>query len=450
MRSVTLAREICMPYLHFPTLRSTYTDLTASTLVAMTCVALLGTCDTKIEELLYLRNVICEANVEVMLIDVGRSPTDHQLITVSQASLLSTYTGDKNVAEQERGEFVKIMAVCATKAVKLLHEQGSIHGIVAIGGSGGTSIASSVMRNALPIGFPKLIVSTIASGDTGPIVGETDISLMYSVVDISGLNEILRDILSNAATAIASMALGYSRREPRATSRKRKRVGITMFGVTTPAVDEIRKYLESRYAIDTFVFHATGHGGMAMERLIQEGRIDAVLDLTTTEICDHITGGVMSAGPKRLEAAAAAGIPNIVSVGATDMTNFGPLKTVPERFKDRKLYEHNPVITLMRTSQKEAAQVGEFIVSKLKTHAKDPRMIEVWLPKGGISMIGIHGGPFADGEADAVLFEAIESGLAHSEISVVKDDRAINDVGFARDIAEALAAKLALVPVLME
>lgn len=180
-----------------------------------------------------------------------------------------------------------------------------------------------------------------------------------------------------------------------------------------------------------------------MERLIQEGRINAVLDLTTTEICDHITGGVMSAGPQRLEAAAGAGIPNIVSVGATDMTNFRPLDTVPERYKNRRLYEHNPVVTLMRTLPQEAAQVGDFIVSKLKTHAKDPNMVEVWLPKGGISMIATPGGPFADEDADATLFQVIENGLAHSGIRIMKDDRAVNDPNFARDIAEALAAKLA-------
>lgn len=224
----------------------------------MACIALLGTCDTKLEELLFLRETMCKSNVEVMLIDVGRSCVDHQFITISQASLLSRYGDGKSTAKQERGEVVKIMAGCASKAVELLHTKSAIHGIIAVGGSGGTSIAATVMRNALPIGFPKLIVSTIASGDTGPIIGETDISLMYSVVDISGLNEILSDILSNAATAIAGMAIGYLERSRQASSRARKRVGVTMFGVTTPAVDEIRRYLESKHDIDTFMFHATG------------------------------------------------------------------------------------------------------------------------------------------------------------------------------------------------
>jgi uncharacterized protein (UPF0261 family) len=408
----------------------------------MARVALLGTCDTKLDELLYLRDVIREARVEVMLIDVGRSPVNNEAITVMQADLLRKYGAGQDVANQERGEVVKIMAECATKAVESLYEENFIQGIVAAGGSGGTSIAATAMRDALPVGFPKLIVSTIASGDTGPIVGETDITLMYSVVDVAGLNDVLRNVLSNAGSAVAGMALGYSQRCQRPNSRTKKRVGITMFGVTTPAVDAIRKHLESKYDVEVFVFHATGHGGKAMERLIREGRIDGVLDLTTTEICDHLTGGAMSAGSKRLEAAAKAGIPNIVSVGATDMSNFGPPNSVPERYKDRKLYEHNSVVTLMRTSPEEAAQVGDFIASKLKTYSKDLSAVEVWLPKGGISMIATPGGPFADKEADGRMFEAIEEGLKESGIRIIEDTRAINDEGFARDIAEALAAKL--------
>lgn len=408
----------------------------------MVSIALLGTCDTKLEELLFLRNVILEANVRVILIDVGRSSTSHEAITISQLDLFKRYAEIETLDGRERGDVIQIMADCATKAVRCLKEERSIQGIIAAGGSGGTSLAASVMRDALPIGFPKLIVSTIASGDTGPIVGETDISLMYSVVDVAGLNQVLRDVLCNAGAAIAGMATAFSRTTQRAVSATQKRVGITMFGVTTPAVDKIREHLEAEYDVEIFVFHATGHGGRGMERLIHEGRLDAVLDLTTTEICDHITGGVMSAGPTRLEAAATAGIPNIVSVGATDMTNFGPISTVPERYKSRNLYEHNPVVTLMRTSQQEAAQVGEFIAAQLRSHAKNPDMIQVWLPKGGVSMIATPDGPFADREADATLFQVIKDGLANSGIKVVEDERAINDAGFAHAIAEALALML--------
>ncbi len=207
----------------------------------------------------------------------------------------------------------------------------------------------------------------------------------------------------------------------RSSGPGKKRVGITMFGVTTPAVDTVRRYLGSRYDIETYVFHATGHGGKAMERLVREGKLHAVLDLTTTEICDFITGGVMSAGPTRLDAAVEAGIPTILSLGAVDMTNFGPRSTVPERYKDRKLYEHNPVVTLMRSSADEYRQIGKFICDKLAA-ARNPSMIEFWIPKGGVSLLSKPGGPFEDAAANSVLFGTILTGLASTGIRVVEDD----------------------------
>ncbi|KAF2850338.1 UPF0261-domain-containing protein [Plenodomus tracheiphilus IPT5] len=351
----------------------------------MRTIVILGTCDTKLDELLFLRSEVLRQNVNVTLIDVGRHPIKHDAISMGQRKLLQDYGSNEELGQLPRGEVIKIMATCATTAVKRIFKAGQAHGIIAAGGSGGTSLAAQVMRDALPIGVPKLIVSTIASGDTGPIVRETDITLMYSVVDVAGLNQVLRNILSNAGAAIVGMAQAYALRAQKSEPSSKKRVGMTMFGVTTPAVDTIRNHLESSYDIEIYVFHATGHGGKAMERLIREGGLDAVLDLTTTEVCDHVTGGVMSAGPHRLEAAAEAGIPNIISIGATDMSNFGPINTVPERYKDRTLYEHNPVVTLMRTSKEEAGQVGAFIAAKIRKHAKDPRAIEVWLPKGGWS-----------------------------------------------------------------
>jgi uncharacterized protein (UPF0261 family) len=407
-------------------------------------VLLLGTCDTKLEELLFLRKEIERNNAHVTLMDVGRAHTEHDAITIGQNQLLNDHGGVEDVSKLPRGEVIKTMAACATKAVRRLFEEGTIQAVINAGGSGGTSLAAEVMRTALPIGFPKLIVSTVASGDTGPIVGETDITMMYSVVDVAGLNQVLRNVLSNAGAAIAGMARAYASRQQGDVRSKKKRVGITMFGVTTPAVDSIRTHLESNYDIETYVFHATGHGGKAMERLVKEGGLDAILDLTTTEICDHITGGVMSAGEHRLEAAAEAGIPNIVSVGATDMTNFGPMNTVPERYKDRKLYEHNPVVTLMRTSVDEATQVGKFIATKLTKHAKNPGAVQVWFPKGGISMIAVPDGPFQDEKADAAMFDALRRDLQDSSIEVIEDERAINDESFAHDIAEALVAKMGI------
>jgi uncharacterized protein (UPF0261 family) len=411
-------------------------------------VVLLGTCDTKLKELLFLRDEIERCDVNVILMDVGRSNTEHENINISQLQLLSDYGNRRYVSDLPRGEVIETMAACARKAVRKLFDEAKIHGIINAGGSGGTSLAAEVMRTALPIGFPKMIVSTVASGDTGPIVGETDITMMYSVVDVAGLNQVLRNILSNAGAAIAGMSRAFLFREEQnregTKGESRKRVGITMFGVTTPAADTIRIHLEERYEIETFVFHATGHGGRAMERLIKEAALDAILDLTITEICDHITGGVMSAGEHRLEAAASAGIPNIISVGATDMTNFGPITTVPERYKDRKLYEHNPVVTLMRTSPSEAQEVGSFIAEKLRKYTKDTKMVEVWLPKGGISMLSTSGGPFEDREADEKMFEAIREGLEGSGIGIVERSEAVNDEVFAIAIAEAFVRKMGL------
>jgi len=417
-------------------------------------VALIGTCDTKLEELLYLRGEIARRGVDVMLIDVGRKPIQHDAMTIMQSDLLTQHASGKSTADMPRADVIKTMSDCATKAVKELHSNHRIHGIIAAGGSGGSSLAAAVMREAVPIGFPKLIVSTVASGDTGPLIGETDISMMYSVVDVAGLNSVLRDILSNAGASIAAAAKVYAERLSRHPSESeataaRKRIGITMFGVTTPGVDAARRYLESTYpdAVEVYIFHATGHGGKAMERLVREGRLDGVLDFTTTEICDLITGGNMSAGPHRLEAAAEAGIPYILSLGALDMSNFGPLATVPSSYREeekRKLYEHNPVVTLMRTSVEESRQIAEHICTKLRKHAKDPKQIAVWLPKGGVSMISTPGGPFEDAQADEALFSGMVEGLKGSGISVVEDERDINDVTFAKDITAELATMLEL------
>ncbi|KAK8169971.1 hypothetical protein IWX90DRAFT_414344 [Phyllosticta citrichinensis] len=417
-------------------------------------IILLGTCDTKLPELLCLRDqILRHPGTYVTLIDVGRQHVENAAITIPQSLLVQKYGRDAPVAELSRGELNRYMATCATDAVRALVEQptgpmGAPHGIVSLGGSGGTSLAASVMRNALPLGFPKLITSTIASGDTGPVVGEADITLMYSVVDVAGLNELLRNILSNTAGAIFGMASAYERmlqekrdmsRETSGTSRKKVRVGITMFGVTTKSVDEIRAHLTANRDIDfeVFVFHATGHGGRAMERLVEEGRLDAIIDLTTTEICDYICGGNMSAGPTRLEAAIKAEIPLVLSVGATDMVNFGPPSQIPSQYRGRKLYEHNPSVTLMRTNAEEARSVGAFVADKLKMH-KRASMVEVWLPNGGVSALSEAGGPFQDGDVDAALFSAVEQGLQGTSIRVVSDDRAINDKSFAVDVADSL------------
>ncbi len=416
----------------------------------MPTVAVIGTCDTKFDELRFLRDRVQEnESVKAIMIDVGWRATENSDITISQPELISKYGEGKDVSSLSRGTFIDFIATCAAKAVKELYDSQSIDGIVSAGGSGGTSLVSSVMRDVLPIGFPKLIVSTIASGDTEPIVGETDIALMYSVVDVAGLNHILKGILSNAGAAISAAAVSYSNRVASASkttseaSSEKKRVGITMFGVTTPGVDAIRFHLESNYPVETYVFHATGRGGRAMERLVREGTLDAVIDLTTTEIADYIVGGVMPAGEDRLDAAIQKGIPNIVSLGATDMINFGARDTVPDSLKDRTIVEHNSLVTLVRTSPEDCTKIGQFIAEKLrKTNV--PEKTQVWIPKGGVSMLAVPGQAFADAAADAALFDAVREGLKETGIEIKEDERDVNNADMSKEIADSLAKKLGL------
>ncbi|CZR54197.1 related to UPF0261 domain protein [Phialocephala subalpina] len=415
-------------------------------------IILAGTLDTKLQEFLYIHQQLqglsttTSSPLKITLIDCGRTNTQHEAITISQNDLVTRYgeTEPKDLSKMQRGEIIKYMIHCCTGCVKDLIKDGPVHGILGAGGSGGTSLVSAVMRDAAPLGLPKLIVSTVASGDTGPIVGETDITLMNSVVDIAGSNELLLNVLSNAAGAMVGMSAAYERileQRRKEVAQKAKRVthiGITMFGVTTPCVNYITQHLTEKYPVEIYIFHATGHGGKAMERLVEEGRLDAVLDLTTTEICDHLCGGNMSAGPRRLETALSAGIPNIISLGATDMVNFGARSTVPAGYQNRLLLEHNPTVTLMRTMKEECEAIGKFVVEKIKTRAKNPEMVEVWIPQGGVSIVSTPGQPFADPEADAALAEAIRKGLDGTNIRIVEDMRHINEKGFAIDIADSL------------
>lgn len=427
-------------------------------------IVILGTCDTKLHELLYLRSQIqaCSkdsSKTRITLVDAGRSPVQHEHITITQDTLTSQYApsnSPKDVSELPRGEVITHMIACASNYLRSAYQAGlkdsskAIHGIVSAGGTGNTSLASAVMRAVLPIGFPKLIVSTNASADVSPVVGETDIVMMPSIVDIAGDNELLRRILGNAAGAIVGMSEAYERSlaspsDPSAGDEaKKKRVGLSMFGVTTPAVEKLRNYLESNYPISCYIFHMTGTGGRAMERLVSEGALDAVVDVTTTEICDHICGGVMDAGPHRLEAALKAGIPYIISLGALDMCNFGPKKTVPEKYRERKLFEHNPTVTLMRTNVEESRKIGEFIVEKVTKFAKDRSKVQVVMPLGGVSVIATPGAAFHDAKADEVLFSTVRDGLKDSGVIVVEDERAINDEGSAIDLGKRAVDVMAL------
>ncbi|KAI1401741.1 hypothetical protein F4819DRAFT_312720 [Hypoxylon fuscum] len=403
-------------------------------------IAVIGTFDTKLEEYLYLRSQVLEndPSVNVVLVDAGRTATEHRHITIPQADVLKASGYGAGIDSLSRAQVIDVMISGAKVVIRQLHNRGEIQAIIGLGGSCGTSIAAAVMQE-LPLNFPKLIVSTVASGDTSSYVAETDITMMYSVVDIAGLNEVLRAVVDNAAAAIAGMARAYAKRITKRMGMSDKRgVGITMFGVTTKGVEPARKYFE-RKGEDVYVFHATGAGGRAMERLVKEGRLWGVLDLTTTELADELVGGVFSAGSSRLTAAAKAGVPQIVSVGALDMVNFGPKDTVPEKFQGRKLFEHNPSVTLIRTTPQECEALGRTIAQRLKENCTNPKAIEVWLPLRGISAVSTEGQPFHDKVADEALFTAIKKGLQGSGINVVEVDADINDAKWSEGLATRLS-----------
>ena len=330
-------------------------------------------------------------------------------------------------AAGDRGAATAAMGRGAAALLTRLHAEGRLHGVLGIGGSGGTSIVTSAMR-ALPVGVPKLMVSTVASGDTRPYVGAVDVTMMYSVVDIAGINSISARILSNAAGAIAGMVQASV-----PELEHRPLVGASMFGVTTPGVTRARERLEE-LGYEVLVFHATGTGGQSMEALVAGGFLSGVLDMTTTELADDLVGGVLSAGPDRLEAAGAAGLPQVVSLGALDMVNFGPRETVPARFEDRTLYVHNPTVTLMRTSPEECRELGRRVGRKLSA-ARGPTAL--FVPLKGVSMIATPGQPFHDPVAD----EALRAGLAETlkpQVEVHDLDLDVNDERFAVAMANRL------------
>ncbi|PYH46205.1 Tm-1-like ATP-binding domain-containing protein [Aspergillus saccharolyticus JOP 1030-1] len=405
-------------------------------------VLLIGTCDTKLTELQYTRAQLLSTNTttstRVLLLDIGREPTSHPEIDIPE-------TPTEAYAAHERQDYMQKVTEFTTHHVQRLYESHQIHAILALGGSCGTTVAAAAMRDALPIGFPKLMLSTMASGNIAPYVQETDITMMYSVVDIAGTNSILTRILDNAAAAAGAMAEAYFHRQQQQPdnrgqqSTRRRRIGITMFGVTTPCVDAMQKLLTQnpKTASEVYIFHATGSGGKAMERLIREGQLDAVIDLTTSEVVDEKVGGVLSAGPQRLDAAAARGIPQVVSVGACDMVNHGTRETVPEKFKGRRIFEHNKTVTLVRTSPEENQKVGEFIAEKLRAATRPDRVVVV-LPMGGVSQLDKDGGPYWDPEADEVLFDTVEKGLKGSGVEVIRREEHVNDEAFARVLVETL------------
>jgi len=396
----------------------------------MATVVLIGTLDTKGYEYDYVRSRVRERGLDVVLVDVGVLAPPLVAPDIHRDEVARAVGADARAlaAAGDRGAAVETMARGAAEVVKRLHAEGQLDAILGLGGSGGSTLITHAMRQ-LPVGVPKLMVSTVASGDTRPYVGAVDITMMYSVVDIAGLNGLSKRILSNAAGAIAGMATAAVPRE----GGGKTLVGATMFGVTTPCVTAARERLEE-LGYEVLVFHATGTGGQSMEALVDGGFLAGVLDITTTELADDLVGGVFSAGPDRLETAGIHGLPQVVSLGALDMVNFGPMDTVPSQFKNRLLYKHNATVTLMRTTPEENTELGRRIARKLNG-ARGP--VILYIPLKGVSAIDVEGQPFYDPAADAALVAALRETLdPHVEVREMNTD--INDPAFARAMADAL------------
>jgi uncharacterized protein (UPF0261 family) len=390
-------------------------------------VYVIGTMDTKGEELRFARDCVLRAGAEVVLVDVGTKGAGEGA-DVTAAAIAAHHPGGAAavLGGSDRGAAVAAMAEALTR---FLATRSDIGAVLGLGGSGNTALVTQAMR-ALPIGTPKLMVSTVASGNTAPYVGPTDLAMMYSVVDVAGINGISRRVIANAAHAAAGMALHAP---PSASGAEKPGLGITMFGVTTAAVTMLREALDAEY--ECYVFHATGTGGQSMEKLADSGLVRALIDLTTTEVPDFLVGGVFPCTEDRFGAAIRTKLPYVGSVGAVDMVNFGAKETVPAAFAQRKLYVHNPQVTLMRTTPAENKAVGEWIVARLNRMEGPVRFL---LPLGGVSAIDVPGMPFHDPEADAALFAAIRSGFAHApHRKLIEVEAAINDRAFADAVLAA-------------
>ena len=406
-------------------------------------IVLFGTFDTKLQPLLLLHELIVShtPSPAVMLMDVGRTP-------VARADIPHV-SGASNSIAVDRSEAVTELAGHMAEHLRRLHAAGAIHGAISLGGSCGTALAATAMqRAALPIGFPKVIVSTMAGGDVSPYVGDSDIVLMPSIVDIAGSNTLLSRILANAAAAITGMAFAIATTAVAPSPPTKKAVAISMFGITTPAVTEAQRFLE-RHGLEVYVFHATGAGGSTMERLAAAGHFQGVLDLTTTELADELFGGVLSAGPDRLTVATRCGVPQVVSVGATDCINFGPLDTLPASLRaagngGRTIVVHNPSVTLMRTDRDECRVLGSHLAQKLRPAGARAAVV---LPTQGVSALSAKGGAFCHPEADEALRDELKRGLDGSGVVVVEEDMAINDTGFGEKMATRLVSMMDTQPV---
>ncbi|MCE9657141.1 MAG: Tm-1-like ATP-binding domain-containing protein [Burkholderiales bacterium] len=384
-----------------------------------------GTFDTKGRELYFLRQCLEKLGLRVVTVDLSTSGKPSTAAVHPREVARHHPEGEAAVFNGDRGNAVTAMALAFSRFVQTRSDLG---GLLSAGGSGGTTLATAGMR-ALAVGVPKVMVSTMASGDTRPYVGPSDICMMYSVTDVQGIHRISERVLANAAHALAGMIA----HPPAISADNKPALGLTMFGVTTPCVQAVVKRLDADY--DCLVFHATGVGGQSMEKLADSGLLTGVIDVSTTEIADEIGGGVLSAGPTRLDVFARRPLPYVGSCGALDMVNFGAWDTVPERFKGRKLYRHNPTVTLMRTTVEECRAIGVFLADKLNAMTGPVRFL---IPEAGVSSIDRPGQPFHDPEADRVLFETIEQRFrAGADRKLIRLPLHVNDEAFADALVAA-------------
>jgi uncharacterized protein (UPF0261 family) len=397
-------------------------------------VLLIGTLDTKGVEFQFVRDQLHQAQISTLVLDAGvqRPPLFAPDITREEVYAAAGTSIDAIRQAGDRGRAITAATQGAAVIAQRLHQEGKVDGVIGLGGSAGTTIATAAMR-ALPFGLPKLMVSTLASGQVRPYVGVRDIFMLNSVVDLSGLNRISRTVLTNAAQAMIGMI--SDRHARTAPQGDKPLITATMFGVTTPCVEAARAILEQA-GYEVLVFHATGTGGQTMEAFIRDGLIAGVLDVTTTELADELVGGVLSAGPDRLTAAGLHGVPQVIALGALDMVNFGPPETVPERFLDRRFYQHNPTVTLMRTTPNENDQLGKEIAHKASA-ARGPTAVMV--PLRGVSALDAEGQPFWWPEADAALFQSLRNWMS-PHVQLVELDLHINDPAFAEAMARRLLA----------
>lgn len=396
----------------------------------MKTIALAGTFDSKGKEYLYVKELIESLGFNTFTIHTGVFTPAFEP-DVSNAEVAAAAEEDiQEIAEiRDRANATAVLAKGMEVLLPKLYEEGKFDGVLSFGGTGGSSIVTTGMR-ALPIGVPKVMVSTVASGNTEPYVGTSDIIMIPSVVDVAGLNVISTKIFTNAVFAIAGML----KFDNKTIVKKKPLIAATMFGLTTPCINQAKDFLEAK-GYEVLIFHATGVGGRTMENLIANGFIDGVLDITTTEWADELIGGVLKAGPHRLEAASKKQIPQVVSVGAIDMVNFGPFDSVPQKFEGRKFYKHNPTVTLMRTSVEENKQIGEVIAEKLSLATG---YTALFLPLKGLSGLDVEGQPFCGLEEDNMLFNTLRENVDQRKVELIEIHADINSGEFALAAAKKL------------